>query len=103
MFKIRAVKEGRPYQLLSTPKFLDTFIKSIFSDQNFLCELFLHEREFPMDVHQNPIPYLGDIRLRAFNSFVTNHMHWWSAIQPYRRMRILPPFGFEVSPNLLHY
>ena len=60
-FKIRALKEGRPYQLFSTPKFLDTFIKSDFSDQNFLCELFFHERAFPMDVHSNPVPYLGDI------------------------------------------
>ena len=81
LFKIRAVKEGRPYQLLSTPKFLDTFIKSDFSDQNLLCELFLHERECPMGVYSKPIPYLGDIQLRAFTSFVTNHMHWWITIQ----------------------
>ena len=60
---------------------MDTFIKNDFSDQNLLCELFLHERACPMDAHSNPVPYLGDIQLRAFTSFVTNHMHWWSAIQ----------------------
>ena len=33
-----------------------------------------------MDVHSNLVPYLGDIQLREFTSFVTNHMHWWSTI-----------------------
>ena len=61
LFKIRALKEGIPYQVFSTPKFLDTFIMIDFSDQYFLCELFLHERACPMDVHSNLVPYLGDI------------------------------------------
>ena len=59
LFKIRALKEGRPYQVFSTPKFLDTFIKSNFLDQNFLSKLFLHERECPMDIHSDTVPYLG--------------------------------------------
>ena len=36
---------------------------------------------FLMESHSNPIPHIGDIHLRAFTSFVTNHMHWWVASQ----------------------
>ena len=59
---------------------MDTFIEGDFSDQILLCELFLHERACPKDLHSNLVLYLGYIYLREFTSFVTNHMHWWSAI-----------------------
>ena len=62
---------------MTTPQFLETFTESDFSEQNSLCELYLHEMDFMMESQYNPIPHLGDIHLREFTSFVTNHMHWW--------------------------
>ena len=47
LFKIRALKEGRPYQLFSTPKFLETFIKSDFSDQNLLLWIIFAWKSMP--------------------------------------------------------
>ena len=73
-FKLRAVKEGRSYEIETSVKFLETFLGSDFEDQNLLCELYLHEMACPLDRHLNLVPFLGDVQLRAFASFVSNHV-----------------------------
>ena len=50
-FKLRAVKEGRSYEIATSSKFLETFLGSDFEDQNLLCELYLHEMACPLDRH----------------------------------------------------
>ena len=30
----------------------------------------------PLDRHSNPVPFAGDVQLRAFASFVSNHVQW---------------------------
>ena len=72
-FKLRAVKEGRSFEITTSAKFLETFLRSNFEDQNLLCELYLHEMACPLDRHSNPVPFLGDVQLSAFASFVSNH------------------------------
>ena len=73
-FKLRAVKEGRSYEIETSTKFLETFLGSDFEDQNLLCELYLHELAFPLDHNSNPVPFSGDVQLRDFSSFVSNHV-----------------------------
>ena len=34
-----------------------------------------------MESQSNLVPHSGDIYMRAFTSFVTNHMHWWDSSQ----------------------
>ena len=70
-FKLRTVKEGRPYEIATSAKFLETFMGSNFEDQNLLCELYLHEMACPLDRHSNPVPFLGDVQLSDFDSFVS--------------------------------
>ena len=72
-FKLRAVKEGSSFVITTSAKFLETFLRSSFEDQNLLCELYLHEMACPLNHHSNPIPFSGDVQLRAFDSFVSNH------------------------------
>ena len=38
-----------------------------------------------MDSESNPFPHIGDIHLRAFTYFFTNHMHWWGDSQTIHR------------------
>ena len=71
-FKLRAVKEGRPYEIATSAKFLE----SDFKDQNLLCELYLHELACPLDCNSNLVPFSGDDQLRDFASFVSNHVQW---------------------------
>jgi len=75
-FKLRVVKEGRSFEITTSAKILETFLRSNFEDQNLLCELYLHEMACPLDRHSNPVPFSGDVQLRAFASFVSNHAQW---------------------------
>ena len=36
---------------------------------------------YPLDLHFNPAPYLGDVQLRAFASFINNNAQWERAFQ----------------------
>ena len=76
LFKLKAMKEGIPYQLKPSVQFLETFVETSFTKHNLLCELYLHEMPCPMDLRSNLVPYLGDVQLRAFFSFVNNHVQW---------------------------
>ena len=68
------MKEGRPYEIMTSAKFLETFLESDFEEQNLLCELYLHELACPLDFHLNPVPFSGDVQLRDFASFIINHV-----------------------------
>ena len=48
-FKMKALKEGRPYEVASSNQFLETFVKTSFTEQNILRQLYLHEMVFPLD------------------------------------------------------
>ena len=80
-FKLRAAKEGRPSEIETSAKFLETFLESDFEEQKFLCELYLHELACPLDHHLNPIPFSGDVQLRDFASFISNHVQWERSFQ----------------------
>ena len=82
-FKLKAMKEGRSFEITTLAKFLETFFGSNFEDQNMLCELYLHEMACPMDRHSNPVPFAGDVQLRAFASFVSNHAQWKRSFQTF--------------------
>ena len=82
-FKLRAVKEGRSFEIMTSAKILETFFGSNFEDQNLLCELYLHEMACPLDCHSNPIPFSGDVQFRAFASFVRNHAQWERSFQTF--------------------
>ena len=82
-FKLKAVKEGRTYEIETSTKFLETFLESDFVEQNLLCELYLHELACPLDCHLNPAPFLGDVQLREFASFVSNHVQWERSFQTF--------------------
>ena len=73
---MKALKEGRSYEVASSDQFLETFMKNSLTEQNILCELYLHEMASPLDWYSNPAPHLGDVQLRDFSSFVSNHVQW---------------------------
>jgi len=39
----------------------------------------LHEQDFLLDIKFNHVPYVGDVKLRAFTYFVNNREKWWNA------------------------
>ena len=55
-FKLKAVKEKRPYEMATSAHFLENFMEINFVEQNLLCELYLHEMACPLDRHSNVVP-----------------------------------------------
>ena len=48
-FKLKALKQGRPYEVASSNQFLETFVESSFTKKNIHCEIYLHEMTCPID------------------------------------------------------
>ena len=83
--QIKDLKEGRPWKIVTPSQFLETFTHSEFSEQNLLCELYLHDKACLMDTQNNPVPLIGEIHLSSFASFVNNRVHWLSASHTIRK------------------
>ena len=62
--------------MTASAQFLETFMESNFTEHNLLCDFYLHEMPCPLDLHSNLAPYLGDVQLREFSSFVHNYVQW---------------------------
>ena len=60
-FKMKELKEGISYEVASSDQFLETFMKSSFTEQDILCDLYLHEMDFSMEQYSNVAPHLGDV------------------------------------------
>jgi hypothetical protein len=88
LFKIKAVKEGRPHKIALNFDFMDTFSHSEIEEKHLLCELYLHEFSCPLDRRYNITPLVGDIQIRAFTSFVNNHFRWRNAFQTLRKNEV---------------
>jgi len=78
-FQLRAIRNGRPYELMTAEKFVETFKEAPESDQHLLCELYLHNQAVPDNRQVNFIPITGDIQIRAFVSFLSNLITWETA------------------------
>ena len=73
---LKEIKEGQPCKLDTPSTCLEAFFQSDIPNQHLLCELYLHEVVCFGDRTLNIYPYVGDIQLRAFTSFVNNQV-WW--------------------------
>src|ERR1700733_7932818 len=77
--QLKAIKEGRPYQVVTADQFMATFARAPKNDQNLLCELYLHNEAVSEERNINMIPVVGDTQLRAFISFLANQLTWQNA------------------------
>ena len=74
VFQLRAIKSDKPYQIIDPKSFLKAYSSSDSADQHLLYELYLHEYICVMDRKFNMSPYVGDIQLHVFASFVQNQV-----------------------------
>ena len=73
-FQLKAIKDGRPHELLTAEHFVKTFSEASESDQHLLCELYLHNEAMPKNRRTNLTPIVGDVQIRAFVSFLANQL-----------------------------
>ena len=84
LFQLKAIMEGITYLCSSTRTFLDVFRASDFDEQSLLREFFLHNiicEHVSMQMIVIVFPYMGGLQLRAFVSFMRNHIEWHLAIK----------------------
>jgi len=81
LFKMKAIMEDWPHKITLVLEFLETFFQSGITYQHFLWELYLHEHACQLDKRFNMTPFVGDIQLRAFTSFVNNQITWLNSFQ----------------------
>jgi len=81
LFKLKSLTKDRPHKVVQVFDFLDVFSQSDLVDQHLLCELYLHEHAFQTDRQFNIVPFVGDVQLRAFTSYVNNHVKWKNAFK----------------------
>lgn len=77
--QLKAVRDGRPYEVITSYQFIETFTEAPKNDQNLLCELFLHNEAMSEERNLNILPLVDDIQLRAFISFLANQLTWQNA------------------------
>ena len=70
------MREGRPHKLDTISQFLETFSQSDLIDEHLLCKFYLHDLACLLDRKFDLVPYVGDVWLRAFTSFVNNQVRW---------------------------
>jgi hypothetical protein len=80
MFQFRAVETCKPYKVTSAETFLKVYYERNKEDKDLLCELYQHNLLLDFDPKWNPTPFVGDIQLREFTSFVRNHAQWKNAL-----------------------
>lgn len=74
--QIKAVRDGRTHEVSTSHQFIETFAAASISEQNLLCELYLHNEAMPEDRKFNLIPVASDIQIRALVSFMANQLTW---------------------------
>lgn len=83
--EIKALKVGVPIEL----KIIDDFINCCkhygVKVQRLLCEFYLHNFLLDGEMEENPSPFVGDIQLQAFISFVVNQIKWLKAHNTFQR------------------
>jgi len=72
--QMKAIRDGRSHQIVTSDQFMKTFAEALKNDQNLLCELYLHNEAMSEDRTTNLIPVVGDIQLRAFTAFLANQL-----------------------------
>ena len=98
------------YALFLHEKFLFFFLESIYKEicheiedpiqflrllkihdiigQNLMCEIYMHGYLLRHDQAFNPIPFAGDINLRAFASYTINQIKWRKAYDMFEENQV---------------
>ena len=103
-FQLTSIYEQFPYQFKDYMEFLEAIRESDLHRQHLMCELYMHG--FILETKQkfNIRPFLGDIQLRDFVSFMLNQMKWDLAFTTFEANQASCPLRFPydlVSCKLL--
>ena len=71
-----ALAAGAPCYVNTVDKFLDLYKFLSEPDKNLLCELYQHDLVLIGFTECDPNPYVGDVHIMTFTSFIDNQLKW---------------------------
>ena len=60
--------------------------------QHLMCEFYMHGYLLRVEREFYPVPYVGDIHLRALTSYALNQIHWQKACNTFESNQVTKPF-----------
>lgn len=66
---------------------------------NFLCELYLHNFIIPQETEWIPLLYIGDVHLRAFMSWMHNEINYDWQLDTYRDVERSEPLPLRAESH----
>jgi len=87
-FKIRRLAAGQVHEVRKHQYFIDMFFFVEYEDQDLLCVLYPFNFLLQGNARWDPNPYVGDIQLWLFSSFILNHINWKKSIEFYTMIKL---------------
>ena len=78
-FRLSMVTMGYNDHIEIEDQFIASFFRSNDEEQDFVCELYMHNLAMTDYEDWDPNPHVGEVQLRAFMSFMRNHLRWNNA------------------------
>ena len=75
LFCMESIKNDISYEIEYGVKFLRIMRSHDVPTQHLMCEFYLHRYLLRLDREFNPVPYVGDIHLRALTSYSFNQIN----------------------------
>ena len=75
-FRLSMVTMGYNDHIETKDRFIAAFFRSNNEEHDFLCELYMHNLVMTDYVDWDPNPHVEEVQLRAFMSFMRNHLRW---------------------------
>ena len=77
VFRLKQLAAGKPYKVDSPQVFIDIFFTVSGHEHDLLSELYLFNFLLPNYVRWNPNPYVGDVQLGDFFSFIYDFLVYY--------------------------
>ena len=80
-------------QVETKDPFIVDFSISNDEEQDFFCELYMHNMVMTDYEDWDPNPHVGEVQLREFTSFMRNHLRWNNATPLWKTLNGKMLFG----------
>ena len=91
-FYLESIKKEISHEIEDGVQFLQILRAHDLETQNLMCELYMHGYLLHENKEFNPVPYVGDIHLRALTSNTLNQISWQKTSNTFEANQTIKPF-----------
>jgi hypothetical protein len=96
-FCLECIYQEMVYNIKDPIQFLRTLRSHDILTQHLMCELYMHNYLLRDDKKFNPVPYVGDVQLRAFLSYTINQVKWKKALDSFEENQVHIPLQVRME------